>query len=116
MRFRSGSYEIQPHTVPPPILQASGGQVCTPRSALLSLQKKGLKSGPISTSVSGPVLKAFHLIAPFLASTAVSQPRTPYSPPLLPTRTLPFTTSGAMVMVSPLLISPSRVFHRCLPL
>jgi hypothetical protein len=46
----------------------------------------------------------------------VSHPRTPSSPPLLPTSTLPFTTSGAIVMVSPLLMSPSCVFQRSTPL
>ena len=49
------------------------------------------------------------------ASSAVSQPRTPISPPLLPTSTLPFTTSGAIVIVSPLLMSPSFVCHSSLP-
>jgi hypothetical protein len=39
----------------------------------------------------------------------VIQPRTPYSLPLLPTITLPSTTSGAIVMVSPRLMSPSWV-------
>ena len=34
-------------------------------------------------------------------SSAVSQPRTPNSPPLLPTKTLSFTISGAIVMVWP---------------
>jgi hypothetical protein len=38
---------------------------------------------------------------PVPASSAVSQPRTPSSPPLLPTSTLPCTTSGAIVIVSP---------------
>ena len=45
----------------------------------------------------------------------MSQPRTPISPPLLPTSTLPFTTSGAIVIVSPLLMSPSFVCHSSLP-
>ena len=38
---------------------------------------------------------------PVFASIAASQPRTPISPPLEPTRTLPFTTIGAIVIVSP---------------
>src|ERR1051325_6942505 len=67
------------------------------------------------TSASGPVLKAFHTTFPSSALRAVIQPRTPNSPPLLPTRTLFFTTSGAIVIVSPLLISPSFVFQISLP-
>ena len=47
------------------------------------------------------MLYARHAIAPVAASSAVSQPRTPSSPPLLPTKTLSFTTSGAIVIVSP---------------
>src|SRR3954452_5347655 len=39
----------------------------------------------------------------------MTQPRTPYSPPELPTSTLFFTTSGAIVMVSPRLMLPSLV-------
>src|SRR4051794_8292665 len=46
---------------------------------------------------------------------AASQPRTPNSPPLLPTSTFPITTSGAIVVVSPLLMSPTRSFHSSLP-
>jgi hypothetical protein len=46
---------------------------------------------------------------PSLALSAVTQPRTPFSPPLLPTITLPLTTSGAIVIVSPRLMSPSGV-------
>ena len=49
------------------------------------------------------------------ASSAASQPRTPNSPPLLPTSTLPLTTSGAMVIDSPMLMSPSCVFQTSLP-
>ena len=45
----------------------------------------------------------------------MTQPRTPYSPPELPTSTLSFTTSGAIVMVSPLLMLPSLVRHTSLP-
>src|ERR1043165_3944966 len=56
------------------------------------------------------------MILPLPRSKAVSQPRTPISPPLLPTRTLFFTISGAIVLVSPRLISPSLVFHISLPL
>jgi hypothetical protein len=51
-----------------------------------------------------------------LASSALSHPRTPISPPLLPTRTLPLTTIGAIVIVSPRLISPTFVFQTSLPL
>src|SRR5829696_5957992 len=65
----------------------------------------------MSTSLSGPVLYARQAILPGSASSAVSQPRTPNSPPLLPTRTLPLTTSGAMVIVSPRLMSASCVIH-----
>src|SRR3954470_20877907 len=67
-------------------------------------------------SLSGPVLHAFHAILPSLAFRAVSQPRTPNSPPLFPTSTLSCTTSGAIVMVSPRLISPTFVFQRSFPL
>ena len=48
---------------------------------------------------------------PEFASIAVSHPRTPNSPPLLPTSSFPFTTTGAIVIVSPLVTSPSCVFH-----
>jgi len=65
-----------------------------------------LNRSPISTSWSGPVLYARHATLPSSASSAVTQPRTPYSPPLLPTITLPLTTSGAIVIVSPRLMSP----------
>ena len=34
------------------------------------------------------------------------RPRTPISPPLMPTNTLPLTTKGAAVVVSPRLMSP----------
>jgi len=53
---------------------------------------------------------------PVAASSAVSQPRTPYSPPELPTITLSFTTSGAIVIDSPLAMSPSFVRQISLPL
>ena len=49
------------------------------------------------------------------ASRAVIQPRTPISPPELPTSTFPFTTIGAIVIVSPMLMSPSFVFHTSFP-
>ena len=39
----------------------------------------------------------------------------PNSPPLLPTSTLPFTTSGAIVIVSPRLMSPSVAFQTSAP-
>jgi hypothetical protein len=67
------------------------------------------------TSASGPVLYARQARRPVAASSAVSQPRTPNSPPLLPTRTLSFTTSGAIVMLSPLLMSPTATFHTSRP-
>src|SRR3954452_381605 len=54
-------------------------------------------------------------MAPVFSSSAVTQPRTPISPPLLPTSTLPLTTTGAIVIVSPLLISPSLVCQSSLP-
>ena len=47
------------------------------------------------------MLYAFHTSLPVPASSAASQPRTPNSPPELPTSTFPSATSGAMVMVSP---------------
>jgi len=59
---------------------------------------------------------ARQLIFPVVASSAVSQPRTPSSPPLLPTNTWPFTIRGAMVMVSPRLISPIFTRHSSCPL
>jgi len=74
-----------------------------------------LNRGPISTSLSGPVWYARQASFPVAASSAVSQPRTPNSPPLLPTSTFPFTTSGAIVMLSPRLISPTLVFHTSFP-
>jgi hypothetical protein len=58
-----------------------------------------LKSLPIRTSESGPVEYARQAICPVFSSTAVNQPRTPISPPLLPMRTFPLTTKGAMVIV-----------------
>src|SRR3954467_12318934 len=70
----------------------------------------------MSTSASGPVLYARQLIFPVLASSAVSQPRTPNSPPLLPTSTLSFTTSGAIVIVSPAFTLPSAASHCSEPL
>jgi hypothetical protein len=54
-------------------------------------------------------------MVPSDAFSAVSQPRTPSSPPLFPTSTFPFTTSGAMVIVSPLLMSPSVTIHFSCP-
>src|SRR5678815_4582742 len=67
------------------------------------------------TSLSGPVLHAFHAIFPSDAFSAVSQPRTPNSPPLFPTSTFPFTTNGAIVIDSPMLISPTFVFQISFP-
>src|SRR3954453_792660 len=67
------------------------------------------------TSASGPVLYARQAMLPPETLSAVSQPRTPNSPPEFPTSTLPFTTSGAIVIVSPLLMSPSFVFQTSFP-
>src|SRR4051812_11389216 len=53
---------------------------------------------------------------PVSLSSAVSHPRTPNSPPLSPTSTLFLTTSGAMVIDSPLLMSASSVIHTSAPL
>src|SRR5439155_26960338 len=66
-------------------------------------------------SSSGPVLYAVQSSLPLARSSALSQPRTPISPPELPTRTLPFTTRGAIVIVSPMLMSPTFVFHTSFP-
>src|SRR5690348_16938228 len=116
MRFNFGSYVIQPQTLPPPISHADlEGQVVAPRSLPLSSGYGGLKSAPISTSLSGPVEYAVHCTCPSPVSSDFSQPRTPSSPPLTPTSTWFFTTSGAIVMVSPWLISPTLVFQTCLP-
>jgi hypothetical protein len=52
---------------------------------------------------------------PVSASSAASQPRTPNSPPLFPTSTFPFTTRGAIVIDSPLLMSPTGVRQRSSP-
>src|SRR6185503_12577935 len=67
------------------------------------------------TSASGPVLYAFHSVSPVAALSAASQPRTPNSPPELPTSTLFFATKGAIVSVSPWLKSASFTFQRSLP-
>ena len=39
----------------------------------------------------------------------------PISPPELPTKILPFTATGAIVMVSPLVIAPNRTAQTSLP-
>src|SRR6185437_6118448 len=91
------------------------GQLVAPRFGPLSSGYGGLKSLPISTSLSGPVEYAVHCTLPVPVSSDFSQPRTPSSPPLTPTSTWFFTTSGAIVMVSPWLISPTLVFQSCLP-
>jgi hypothetical protein len=67
------------------------------------------------TSASVPVPNAFQTVAPVGASRAITQPRTPNSPPLFPTSTFPFTTRGAMLMVSPTLMSPTRTRHASAP-
>jgi hypothetical protein len=56
-------------------------------------------------------LYARHTSRPVATSSAAIQPRTPISPPLEPTRTLFFTTIGAIVIVSPRCRSPMRVFQ-----
>lgn len=61
------------------------------------------------------MLNAVQESCPVAASSALTHPRTPNSPPLLPTSTFPFTTSGDMVTVSPLRMSPTFVFHASLP-
>ena len=48
-------------------------------------------------SESGPRLYARHNCLPVARSTAAIHPRTPISPPLEPTITLPFTTIGPAV-------------------
>ena len=48
------------------------------------------------------------------SSSPLSQPRTPISPPESPTSTRPLTTSGAIVIVSPMLMSPTFVFQTTL--
>src|SRR2546421_7837298 len=69
----------------------------------------------MSTSLSGPVWYAVHAIFPDAASSALIHPRTPNSPPLTPTNTFPFTTSGAIVTDSPMLMLPTCVTHCSLP-
>jgi hypothetical protein len=49
--------------------------------------------------------------SPSDSDSPLSQPRTPSSPPLLPTSTTSFTTSGAIVIVSPRWMLPTRVFQ-----
>src|SRR3954462_3318867 len=49
------------------------------------------------------MLYARQICFPVAASSAAIQPRTPISPPLEPTITFPFTTIGAIVIVSPFL-------------
>jgi hypothetical protein len=66
-------------------------------------------------SESGPTLYARHFSFPVVRSIAAIQPRTPISPPLDPTITLFFTTIGAIVIVSPRLMSPIFVFHNSVP-
>src|SRR5438105_11404267 len=67
------------------------------------------------TSLSGPVWYEVQTTLPDPASRAFNQPRTPNSPPLTPTSTLPFTTSGAIVTDSPRLMLPTCVTHSSLP-
>jgi hypothetical protein len=74
-----------------------------------------LKLLPIFTSLSGPVLKARHSSLPVRRSRQATYPRTPSSAPELPTSTWSFTTIGAAVNVSPLLMSPTFVRHTSLP-
>jgi hypothetical protein len=74
-----------------------------------------LKSAPINASLSGPLLYARHTSLPVFRSSAITQPRTPISPPESPTMTLSFTASGAIVTVSPMSMLPTRVRHTSLP-
>ena len=48
-------------------------------------------------------------------SYAVRLPRTPNSPPEMPTRTLSLTTIGALVPVSPIFGSPLTAFQTSSP-
>jgi hypothetical protein len=54
-------------------------------------------------------------VLPSASDSAVTHPRTPISPPLFPTSTLSLTISGAIVIVSPRLMSPSVAIHRACP-
>ena len=74
------------------------------------LEARGRSARPVGAGAVGR-----QTTLPVSASSAVSQPRTPNSPPVLPTSTLSFTTSGAMVMVSPMLMSPTLVFQTSWP-
>ena len=60
-----------------------------------------MKSEPIFTSESGPVLYARHFSWPVLTSNAVTRPRTPNSPPEMPAMTVSLITIGALVIVEP---------------
>ena len=66
-------------------------------------------------SSSGPMLKAFQASLPSAMPYAAIQPRTPNSPPETPTMYLSFTTSPAMVIVSPLAGSAFLIFQTSLP-
>ena len=102
--------------MPPPIFHCSPCHVFMPRSLprgprVIRLE---VRSDQHVFVGSGSDMRATRS-CPLSASSAVSQPRTPNSPPLFPTSTLPLTTSGAMVIDSPRLMSPSFVFQTSFP-
>src|SRR5712664_1327891 len=78
-RFSSGSNVPGIHVVPPPCLYKSPGQLDDPGSP-------------------GPgIVQNRHASFPVSASIAATNPRTPSSPPDVPTIILSLTTSGALV-------------------
>src|ERR687889_1464740 len=93
MRFRSGSYVGVTQQFAPPRCHASpsDGQVSDPGSPGLGTMYVRQTRSPVSR---------------LNASTC---PRTPNSPPELPTMTLSFTTRGATVALSPARTSPCTV-------
>ena len=102
---------IHPQTVLPPRCHiVSPGHVVAPRLVPSVLRVERLETArPMRTSTSGPVLHARQTSLPESTSSAAMKPRTPISPPLLPTNTLLPTTSGAIVIVWPVATSPSWV-------
>src|SRR5262245_24535779 len=80
-RFNPGSYEPVSHIGLPPSFQLSPFHVSLPNSP-----------GP------GTEYQR-HNRRPVAASYASRNPRAPNSPPVMPTRTLSFTTSGGLVML-----------------
>src|SRR5262245_59759136 len=93
----SGSYEPVIQVGPPPYFHESPAQVSTPFSP------------------SPGTVNVRHLRSPVLTSYASTYPRTPYSPPAMPTITLSFTTSGATVELKPSAYLSSTAFHTTLP-